>query len=186
MNNEQKISKKILFRICFSGVFAALTCVATMLIQIPSPIGGYINLGDCFILVSAWVLGPVCGFAVGGIGSAMADLLTGYVYYIPGTFLIKGCVAVLAAIILRAFVKKNEKLRFSGYIVSSITAESIMVAGYYLYAAFALGKGLVIALDSVAGNLIQGVLGAVLGVVLIQVICRTHALKKFGLELKKR
>lgn len=30
-----------------AAMFAALTCVATMIIHIPSPIGGYFNLGDC-------------------------------------------------------------------------------------------------------------------------------------------
>lgn len=33
-----------------AAMFAALTCVATMIIHIPSPIGGYFNLGDCMVL----------------------------------------------------------------------------------------------------------------------------------------
>lgn len=185
MNNEQKNTKEMVLRICFSGVFAALICVATMIIQIPSPLGGYVNLGDCFILVSAWVLGPICGFAAGGIGSAMADIITGYAYYVPGTFVIKGLVAVAAALIARAFAKKNAKLRFCGYIVSSVAGEGIMIVGYYFYAAFALGKGLIVSLDSVPGNLIQGAFGVVFGIILIQVISKTAALRKFNLEIKK-
>ena len=55
-----------------AAMFAALTCVATMIIHIPSPIGGYFNLGDCMVLLSAFVLGPVWGTAAGGIGSALA------------------------------------------------------------------------------------------------------------------
>ena len=50
-----------------AAMFAALTCVATMIIHIPSPIGGYFNLGDCMVLLSAFVLGPVWGTAAGGI-----------------------------------------------------------------------------------------------------------------------
>ena len=46
-----------------AAMFAALTCVATMIIHIPSPIGGYFNLGDCMVLLSAFVLGPVWGTA---------------------------------------------------------------------------------------------------------------------------
>ena len=86
-----------LLMICMTAMFAALICVATMVIQIPSPLGGYVNFGDCFILVAAWVLGPVYGFAAGGIGSALADAFTGYAHYIPGTFVIKGLIAVMAA-----------------------------------------------------------------------------------------
>ena len=72
-----------------AAMFAALTCVATMIIHIPSPIGGYFNLGDCMVLLSAFVLGPVWGTAAGGIGSALADVICGYFIYAPGTLVIK-------------------------------------------------------------------------------------------------
>lgn len=175
MSNENKKTKEMLLRICFAGVFAALICVATMMIRIPSPLGGYVNFGDCFILVAAWVTGPVCGFAAGGIGSALADLLSGYPHYIPGTFVIKGLIAAAAALIVRAFLKKNAKLRLPGYVVGGIAGETIMVAGYYLYAAAALGKGFLTALDSVPGNLAQGAFGVVLGVVLVRLIANTNS-----------
>ena len=64
---EKSTSKDKLLKICVTAMFAALICVATMLIQIPSPLNGYVNFGDCFILIAAWVLGPVYGFAAGGI-----------------------------------------------------------------------------------------------------------------------
>ena len=54
----------------------ALTCIATMLIQIPIPLG-YAHLGDSVILITAYLFGPVVGALAGGIGSAMADILTG-------------------------------------------------------------------------------------------------------------
>ena len=48
-----------------------------MLIQIPIPLG-YAHLGDSVILITAYLFGPVVGALAGGIGSAMADILTGY------------------------------------------------------------------------------------------------------------
>ena len=42
---------------------AALVYVATSIIQIPSPVNGYVNLGDCFVLLSGWLLGPWYGAA---------------------------------------------------------------------------------------------------------------------------
>ena len=60
-----------------AAMFAALTCVATMIIHIPSPIGGYFNLGDCMVLLSAFVLGPVWGTAAGGIGSRFGKTFSG-------------------------------------------------------------------------------------------------------------
>lgn len=177
---DKKDTKALLLKLSVSGMFAALICVATMMIRIPSPTGGYVNFGDCFILIAAWVLGPVYGFAAGGIGSAMADLLTGYTHYIPGTLVIKGLIAVIAAVIVRAFIKRSEKLRHPGYIVGGVAGELIMVGGYYLYSAVALGKGFAVAFDSVLGNVVQGAFGVVVGFVLVQAIARTHILKRFG------
>ena len=86
-------------KLVVTALLMALTCVATMVIQVPSPMNGYVNLGDCIVLLSGWLLGPVWGFAAGGIGSALADLLSGYAHYIPGTLIIKGLMAVMAALI---------------------------------------------------------------------------------------
>ena len=58
--NDKKIRKLVL-----AALLAALVCVATMVVQIPSPMQGYVNLGDCFVLLSGWLLGPWygCGMA---------------------------------------------------------------------------------------------------------------------------
>ncbi|MGN1083913.1 MAG: ECF transporter S component, partial [Lachnospiraceae bacterium] len=77
-----------LHKMVLTALFTALVCVATIIIQIPSPMQGYVNLGDCIILLSAWLLGPLYGFFAGGVGSALADLLTGYSHYAPGTLVI--------------------------------------------------------------------------------------------------
>lgn len=173
-------TKEQLIRLCTAAMFAALICVATMLIQIPSPLNGYVNFGDCFILVAAWVLGPVWGFAAGGIGSALADLFTGYVHYVPGTFIIKGLIAVAAALICRAIASKSDKLRLPAYILGAAVGEIIMVGGYYLYSATFLGKGFAGAAASVPGNLVQGVFGLVCGVVIIKIIAKTRVLSRFN------
>lgn len=169
-----------LLNICVTAMFAALICVATMLIQIPSPLNGYVNFGDCFILIAAWVLGPVYGFAAGGIGSALADLFTGYVHYVPGTFIIKGLIAVAAALICRAMLKKLGKVVIPAYAVSALAGEMIMVGGYYLYAALLFGKSFAGAAASVPGNLIQGAFGLICGVVIIRIIAKTKVLSKFS------
>ena len=63
-------------QLALTGLFAALGCVATMVLQIPSPTGGYLNLGDTVVVLGAWILGPVYGAVAGGVGPAMADLLS--------------------------------------------------------------------------------------------------------------
>lgn len=53
---DSKIRKLVL-----SALMAALCTVMTMVIQVPSPMQGYVNLGDCAVLISAWMLGPLYG-----------------------------------------------------------------------------------------------------------------------------
>ena len=38
-------------KIVSAAMLAALACVATMIIKIPSPLKGYFNLGDCVVLL---------------------------------------------------------------------------------------------------------------------------------------
>lgn len=180
MTTEKNTARTRLFRLCVTAMFAALICVSTIMLQIPSPLNGYVNFGDCFVLAAAWVLGPVYGFAAGGIGSALADLFTGYIHYVPGTFLIKGLMAVAAALICRAVQKKIMHKTLPAYAVSAFAAEIIMTGGYYLYAALLLGKSFSGALASVPGNLVQGLFGLICGVAVIRLIAGTKVLERFS------
>lgn len=166
------MSDKKIRKLVVSALMAALTYVATMVIQIPSPMNGYVNLGDCFVLLSGWLLGPWWGAAAGGIGSMLADLLLGYGHYAPGTLIIKGVMALAAALIFKAFRKNG-----AGALVSGVVAEIIMVAGYFGYAGLLLGKGIGAA-ASIPGNLVQGAVGLVAGFLLLQVARRTHLEEK--------
>ena len=57
-----------LYHLVLAALFAALTYVATNIIHVPIPAtDGYINLGDCVVLLGAFLLGPVYGAAAGGI-----------------------------------------------------------------------------------------------------------------------
>ena len=81
-------------KIVMTALFAALACVATMSIRIPTPgTGGYIHPGDALVILSGIILGPGWGLMAAGIGSAMADLLGGYFIYVPITFAVKGIIA---------------------------------------------------------------------------------------------
>lgn len=171
---DSKIRKLVL-----SALMAALCTVMTMVIQVPSPMQGYVNLGDCAVLMSAWVLGPLYGGAAAGIGSALADLLSGYAHYVPGTFAIKLVMAVAAALIFRAATKKGLSASsvLLGQIVGGVVAEVIMVLGYFAYASLWLGKGLAAA-ASIPGNIVQGVFGLVAATVVYTVLSRSRAVVK--------
>lgn len=158
------MKQKHLIKIILAALFAALCCIFTLVVQFPSPMSGYVNLGDCMVLTSGWLLGGAYGFLAAGIGSALADLFTGYAHYAIGTFFIKGIVALLAACLSVLFEKMLHS-GLAGRILSSVISEAFMVLGYFFFAGLFLGKG-VAALSSVPGNLVQGVIGAVGGILL--------------------
>lgn len=169
---DSKIKKMVL-----AALFAALCTVMTMVIQVPSPMQGYVNLGDCAVLLAAWVLGPVYGGAAAGIGSMLADLLSGYAHYAPGTFAIKLAMAVAAALIFRALQERRSAPLVLAQAVSGVAAEIIMVAGYFGYASLWLGKGLAAA-ASIPGNVVQGVFGLVSAAVVYAILARSHVLAR--------
>ncbi|MGM9662541.1 MAG: ECF transporter S component [Oscillospiraceae bacterium] len=167
---HEKVKKLVL-----SALFAALTCVATLVIHIPTPgTNGYVNLGDAVVLLGAFVLGPVWGAAAGGIGSALADLVLGYMSYVPGTLIIKGLMGLAAALLFRTLGKKGGTLWPN--LAGGVVAELIMVFGYFAYESTLLGYGLAAA-ASIPANAVQGVAGLVIGVALYQVLSRAGALK---------
>lgn len=165
-----------LIRLVLAAVFAALTCVATMMIHIPMPAtNGYINLGDGMVLLSAFLLGPVYGMAAGGLGSMLADVLLGYASYAPGTLIIKGLMALCAALIMTALRDKTK----AGVIVGALVGEIIMVFGYFAYESTLLGYGLAAA-ASIPGNAIQGAAGMIVSILVYQVLRIVPSIKKLS------
>lgn len=114
-------------KLVLSGVFAALICVATLLIAIPLPTGGFANLGDVMILVAGGLLGPI-GALSAGIGAGLADLLLGYGMYAPATFVIKAGMALIVCGMAKPIAKHPALLW-----VSALLAELWMVLGYFLF-----------------------------------------------------
>ena len=161
--------------IVLAGLFAAIVTVSTMIIRIPTPTKGYINLGDCFVNIAGWLLGPIYGGAAAGIGSALSDLFAGYTVYILPTFVIKGLMAVIAYAVYKALSKRTPGI--VGRIVSAVAAELVMIVGYAVFEAF-LYSSVATALTGVAGNVVQGIGGVALGVILYEgVIARIPAAK---------
>lgn len=163
-------------KLVMAALFAALATVMTMVIQVPSPMQGYVNLGDCAVLLAAWVLGPLYGGAAAGIGSMLADLLLSYAHYAPGTLLIKFAMGVAAGFIFRGMHHRQRTCTLAAQAVSGLVAEAIMVLGYFGYASLLLGKGLAAA-ASIPGNVVQGLFGLVAATAVYTILERSHALE---------
>lgn len=152
-------------KIVMAALMAALACVATMIIKIPSPLKGYLNLGDCIVLVSGWMLSPTYGFLAAGLGSALADVFSGYVTYAPATFIIKGLMALIA---FYGFKLLNKKIgNLPSRIISGIVAEIVMILGYFVFEGFLYG--FIPSAVNIPANGVQGIAGLIIGVILIKV-----------------
>ncbi len=152
-------------KIVFTALLTALVCVATMIIKIPLPSKGYINIGDAVVLLSGWLLSPLYGFLAAGIGSALADIFSGYIIYAPATFVIKGIMALLSCILFKKVFLNSNKI-FSR-IISGLIAEIVMVGGYFLFEG--LLYGFMTAAVNIPANAIQGTAGIILGLLLVEV-----------------
>ena len=159
-------------QLVIAAMLAALTCVATMIIKIPSPMKGYLNLGDCVVLLAGWILAPGYGFLAAGLGSALADIFSGYMTYAPATFLIKGLMALVACFGYRMLHKKLGSLVSD--IISAIAAEILMVLGYFVFEGFLYG--FVPSMVNIPANGVQGVAGIVIGVVLVKILEKSKAI----------
>lgn len=168
------MSDRNIRKLVLAAVFAALCTILTLIIQVPSPMHGYVNLGDCAVLLSAWVLGPGYGGAAAGIGSMLADLFSGYAYYAPGTFAVKLAMAAAAAYLFQILQRRTHSTLLA-QAVSGAAAEAIMVAGYFTYACLWLGNGLAAA-ASIPGNIIQGIFGLIAGAAVYSLLSRGRAL----------
>ena len=164
---------------------ATLTSVMTMIIKIPS-LQGYLNLGDCFVILSGWMLGPVYGFLAAAIGSAFADLFSGYAIYMPASFVIKGLMAVAVYYIPRLISGKRKRHPAFCFVSGAVFAELIMVFGYYLFEALIIGIGFVPAALAIPLNCVQGAVGLSGAFYLARIIGKTNISNLFDVYKLKR
>ena len=134
-----------------AALFAAITAVATMVIALPLPGGGYANLGDTAVLLGAFFLPAPYAALAAGLGAGLADVLLSYTVYAPATFVIKALMAFFAVWMARR-----------SRILASLGAEVIMVGGYFLFETALYGAAG--AVPALAGNTTQGVICAVAAV----------------------
>lgn len=157
-------------KLVMCALFAALACVATMSIRIPTPgTGGYIHPGDAVVILCGIFMGPAEAFLAAGIGSCMADLLGGYFIYVPITFMIKGLVAWCCSHLYHRTAARGRHT-YPAVVGCGIIDMALVAGGYCLCEIFLYGPGA--ALASVPSNLIQGTGGLIIACALYPVLRR--------------
>jgi len=157
---------KIIQKMSLTGLLAAVTFLATFYIRIDLSIG-YLNLGDAFIIFAAVFIDPISGGVVGLIGATLADLLGGssYAVYAPFTAVIKFAEGLIAGYLFRLLPKKINFFAF--YIAGFVMAILYGFTNWLLWSW--QGVPLYFLLDA-----LQGILGASVAIILLEVARRTH------------
>lgn len=171
--------------LAFTAVFAALCCIGTVIIAIPLPVG-YFNVGDVFVLLAGWCLGPIYGPIAAGVGSSLADIVSGFPLYAPATFFIKAIDAFIAYTVWSLLKKciKKESFDFLPRTLSALLGESVMVTGYLLYDGILYGFSA--AIGGVFGNVMQGVFCGLIAILTVAVLYHTKAVRKWFPSLERK
>jgi len=157
--SDKRIQKSVL-----TALFAALTCVATMIIRIPTPgTSGYVHPGDAIVILSGVLLGPGAGFLAAGIGSALSDLIGGYLIYAPVTFFVKGLIALFTGMVF-AKIGKDKKKKLLAIVFGGLIDMLLVLLGYGIFEIILYGFAGAAA--SALPNLVQGAVGLGLALVL--------------------
>lgn len=176
---EEKMDNEKLKAMTETGVFIAIVFVGVFLIKIPVP-SGYMHIGDSMIFLSVLLLGGKRGAIAGGIGAALADLISGYAVWIVPTLICKAAMALVTAglIKIRVFGLKGRAL----WIVAALLGGVTQAIGYLATWWVLFGKAA--AILAVGGLTFQTVSGIIIAFVIIEALKKTSLKKKFIYEIE--
>lgn len=142
---------------CISAIFTALVFVVTAYLHIPTN-NGYIHVGDGLIYLAACILPLPYAMAVGAGGALLADCLTGFVIWAPGSVIIKALTVLL-------FTNQSKKIMSVRNQIAMFPATVICAGGYYLYESILYGNW-ISSLAGIPASFTQSVTSSILFVVM--------------------
>ena len=159
-----------------AGIFTALVFVVTAYLHIPTN-NGYIHVGDGLIYLAACLLPWQYAIAVGAGGALLADCLTGFVIWAPGSVVIKALAVLL-------FSSKGKKVITLRNIIALLPAAVLCAGGYYLYEALIYGN-FITPLEGILASITQSVASSIVFVILGFTIDKTNIKSKIN-EVKSK
>jgi uncharacterized membrane protein len=146
------------FYVALIAVLTALTTAVTAALVIPFPTtSGYLNIGDTVVMIGGLLLGPVGAFFIGGVGSAMVDVVVAP-QFAPITLVVKGCEGLVVALVSHG-PDSPGRLRIRD-VIALVCGALVMLTGYFVAETLLLGIGPAM-LELVGVNSIQVTVGVV-------------------------
>ena len=173
--------------IVMTAMMMCLILITTYTFKIPTPFQGYVHLGDAMIFLAVLVVGKKNGAIAAAFGSALADLLGGYVAFAPWTFVIKGLMALVMGLFIDYMVKRSKKtVKIAGVplieIIGMIIAGIVMVLGYGVADAVLAGN-IMTGILSMPANCGQFAAGGIIASILAAALYKTPAKRYFTYRL---
>lgn len=150
--------------IVFTGLMTALVFIATFVPHIPIPLG-YAHLGDAVIFLLALLVPRRPALIAACLGSALADLLGGFALWAVPTIVIK---YGMAEIVYR--IAPQGRAIGQGRIVTALLLSSLWMAFAYTLVGAVLYDGLIAALTSTPGLIVEGIVNSVIALLLLPML----------------
>lgn len=167
------------------ALMAAIVYVVTAMINVPVGIGGnkaVLHLGDSIVFLAAVLLGKKKAAIAAAIGMSLFDLLSPYAIWAPYTFVIKGIMGYIAAVIAYRSSYKGENILNN--IFSFAIAGIWMIGGYYLagiiielYGNVPLNQAAIAELTYIPANIAQVIVGIIIAVPISEMLRRSNVKK---------
>jgi uncharacterized membrane protein len=153
--------------IALVAVLIALTTVFTLLVRVPTPARGYVNLSDVAITFASLIFGPWIGMVAGGVGTALADLLGGFAPFAPLSLVAHGLEGLLIGLI--AWRRRSVGWMIVAWLVGSAAMVTVYLVGEGLFY-----TGWPPALAEVPMNAFQALIGGLIGIPLVLAVRKAY------------
>jgi uncharacterized membrane protein len=177
MTEKEKINKLVL-----TSLLICMIAVTTMFFKIPIPFAnGYVHLGDAMVFLSVLTLGTRYGALASAVGSAMGDVLGGFAIWAPWTFVIKGLMALIMGLFIKAAAKRPAGKKLFG--VPAAHAAGMFFAGLWMVFGYYIAEGVIygflVALLGIPWNIGQFIVGMCVASATAAALYKTPAKKLF-------
>jgi len=175
MSRTEKFSDTLAFKIASIVVLSAIVTIFTYVVRIPvAPTGGNLNFSDVAIFFVAFTFGPIPALIASAIGTATANLISGYAQWAPFTFFIRGLEGFLIGVVYNILIRENSRINniFLQSFLCFLVGAFVMVTGYFIAGTFLVGPGA--ALLGVPGDIVQALVGVVGGMSLAVAVKKAY------------
>ena len=113
-----------------AAVFTAFVFAATFSFAATTSTGGYFDVGEIMVYITALVMGPYVGAFAGGVGSMLSDALLAP-QFAPGTLVIKGAHGFIVAYLAQRGVRRFPEgvQRWVGVLLAAVVGVAVAAIG---------------------------------------------------------